>query len=263
MTGNRVLFLFFLGTIVLCAGPIAAQSTTQIPEVVAVGVPEYLSSARVANIEGDVIMTVDTDGERVSRVAIEPGTNVLLAEPAKVNVMTWRFAPHSPRSFQVTFRYRLSEDFAPSERVIAFRSSIDELIVEVTALGGSGPHPVGILWKGHTTTTRLSEPIDPSCAVAAVESVDVVRNPTLRTQAVDDISWTVEAMPAIPAELPEFLETPDRLRVEIEGITFTDGGGALYTRFLWTGPDGSAAFDAFARQVAEDLRDAILDQCRD
>jgi TonB family protein len=84
----------------------AQQPKAVVPTVASASVPLYPRVIRAARIQGDVVLQVSTDGQRVSSVVIEGGQS-MLAEAAQENVKTWQFEPHKPTSFEVTFRYKL------------------------------------------------------------------------------------------------------------------------------------------------------------
>jgi hypothetical protein len=88
----------------------APQAQPSLPKVVHGSAPFYPRIAAAARIEGVVLLRVSTDGERVSKVDVESGPP-LLVRVATENVKTWEFEPHSPTSFRVRFRYKLSRAF--------------------------------------------------------------------------------------------------------------------------------------------------------
>ena len=61
-----------------------------------------------ARIQGTVKIKVTTDGEKVSSLESESGPP-MLANAAKENIRTWRFAKHKPTTFVTTFEYRIDE----------------------------------------------------------------------------------------------------------------------------------------------------------
>src|SRR5882724_4356088 len=94
-------------TLILGAGmSVGQQAKPVIPTVANANVPLYPRVIRAALIQGDVVLRVSTDGLRVSAVEVKGGPPMLVKE-AKDNVKTWRFEPHKPTSFQVTFHYKL------------------------------------------------------------------------------------------------------------------------------------------------------------
>ena len=74
--------------------------------VTGLDVPFYPPLGRITNTEGVVHVKVTTDGRGTIDAHVEDG-HKLLADAALMNVRTWRFVPHEPTSFNVTFRYRL------------------------------------------------------------------------------------------------------------------------------------------------------------
>jgi len=85
---------------------VAQKAKTVMPTVASASVPFYPRLAPSARIQGDVVLRVSTDGQRVSAVEVESGPS-MLAQAAKDNVKTWQFEPHTPTSFEVTFHYKL------------------------------------------------------------------------------------------------------------------------------------------------------------
>ena len=88
------------------AMPAVAQRATEVlPQVVQHDPPIYPRVGYMAHLEGDVRVNITTDGQSVSNAeAIEgpPG----LREASVKNVKSWKFAPHAPGTFHVTFRYK-------------------------------------------------------------------------------------------------------------------------------------------------------------
>jgi hypothetical protein len=85
---------------------IIAQTDRPLPAVVKHAQPIYPPLARTARIEGDVSIKIMTDGESVKEVEVEGG-HPLLRQAAEDNIRSWKFAPHDPGTFHVTFRYQL------------------------------------------------------------------------------------------------------------------------------------------------------------
>lgn len=84
----------------------AQQSPEVLPNVVHHAEPTYPAIARAAHVEGDVLVQISTDGESVQEAKAESGP-ALLRPAAEENARTWKFVPHSPGTFQVTFRYKM------------------------------------------------------------------------------------------------------------------------------------------------------------
>ena len=85
----------------------AQQSTEVLPKVVQHSEPVYPPLARQTRIQGEVLVKVTTDGESVRDVQAETG-HALLRKAAEDNARTWKFVAHTPGTFHVTFRYKLS-----------------------------------------------------------------------------------------------------------------------------------------------------------
>lgn len=89
------------------------KQKTNLPEVTSMGVPTYPLVLRVAQLEGIVHLTVETDGRKIKAVHVNDGPQ-LLGVAAERNLQTWEFSPHEPTSFQVTYRYKLVGDLKVS-----------------------------------------------------------------------------------------------------------------------------------------------------
>ena len=84
----------------------AQEPERPLPKVVEHADPVYPALARQARISGDVVLRLSTDGQSVTSAEAETG-HELLRQAAEQNVRTWKFAPHQPGVFRVTFRYEL------------------------------------------------------------------------------------------------------------------------------------------------------------
>lgn len=118
----------------------SAQESSEIfPKVAQHAEPNYPLLARQARIQGDVRVQVITDGESVRDAAAESG-NPLLRKAAEENARTWKFAPHAPTSFHVTFRYKLSPSdmcvkFFVSPALVEVQASPPEVIIDYAWIG--------------------------------------------------------------------------------------------------------------------------------
>jgi hypothetical protein len=95
-------------SLILALAPAAeAQgSPDALPKVVRHAEPIYPPVAKQTRVQGDVRVKLTTDGESVKGAEAVEG-NPLLSKAAEDNVRTWKFAPHNPSTFVVTFRYKL------------------------------------------------------------------------------------------------------------------------------------------------------------
>jgi TonB family protein len=100
-TGALILFLLGMGAIMAFG-----QQKGPLPAVLGASVPFYPRLPQAAHIEGVVRLLISTDGNRVASVEVQSG-QPMLAQAAQDNVKTWQFEPHSPTTFEATFRYRL------------------------------------------------------------------------------------------------------------------------------------------------------------
>jgi hypothetical protein len=79
-----------------------------LPDVVQASVPFYPTEALAARISGEVHLHLATDGKAVTATSDVSGP-AMLVKAAEENVRTWRFAEHAATSFDVTFKYRLTD----------------------------------------------------------------------------------------------------------------------------------------------------------
>jgi hypothetical protein len=110
-----VLHLALLGFLLpatLQAGASAAEQSEELPVVNSLAVPEYPTAARIAGIEGPVVLDVATDGDKVW-VAVRRSGPPMLLTAAEENIKSWRLKHHKPTRFLVTFRYTLDGDPVP------------------------------------------------------------------------------------------------------------------------------------------------------
>ena len=93
----------------LAVTPIALSqvSPDSLPKVIEHAEPIYPPLARQTRISGDVRVKLTTDGGSVTIAEAIDG-HPLLRTAAEQNVRTWKFAPHTPATFFVTFRYKLA-----------------------------------------------------------------------------------------------------------------------------------------------------------
>src|SRR5579864_5108463 len=91
----------------LSAGTDAQGSPEPLPRVVAHADPVYPQIARTAHITGDVVVRISTDGHSVVDAVAESGPP-LLRNAAQDNAKTWKFAPHAPGIFRVTYRFTIA-----------------------------------------------------------------------------------------------------------------------------------------------------------
>jgi Gram-negative bacterial TonB protein C-terminal len=99
-----------LALVLAVVSKVMAQDSPQVlPKVIQHSAPLYPPLALQARIEGEVRVSITTDGESVQEASAETGPP-LLRKAAEENVRTWRFAVHKPDTFHVIFRYKLLSD---------------------------------------------------------------------------------------------------------------------------------------------------------
>jgi TonB family protein len=104
------IFLVILGFSLMLAIPPAAMAQDcpeQLPKVIQHAQPSYPPLARQTRIQGDVRVKLTTDGGSVADAEITEG-HPMLRKAAEDNVRSWKFAPHHPGTFYVTFRYKIA-----------------------------------------------------------------------------------------------------------------------------------------------------------
>jgi hypothetical protein len=113
------------------ASALAQDSGEPLPKLVSHADAVYPAIAHLAHVQGDVVVKITTDGESVSDAVAESGPP-LLRRAAEDNARTWKFAPHSPGTFHVSFRYKISS----SDVAASFPDSPGNVDVEVVASPG-------------------------------------------------------------------------------------------------------------------------------
>jgi len=94
--------LAFLVSVVCWFLPFVAEAQTAI----GAAVPFYPPLARVANVQGEVMLEVTAEDGRISAIKILSGHR-LLSDAAAANVRTWLLVRQVPMTFRVGFQYRL------------------------------------------------------------------------------------------------------------------------------------------------------------
>jgi Gram-negative bacterial TonB protein C-terminal len=134
---HTVLLITFL---TLGASGIGAQdSPLALPGVVQHAEPVYPAIARTAHITGEVRVKISTDGESVREAEAESGP-ALLRKPAEDNARTWKFAPHTPGTFRVTFRYKIMSsgtevEFLESPAIIQIVAEPSQMSIYYGSIG--------------------------------------------------------------------------------------------------------------------------------
>jgi hypothetical protein len=88
---------------------LAGNATTQeaaFPRIVEHAHAVYPAIAMTAHIQGDVMVKFTTDGRSVVSAEAASGPD-LLQKACVDNVKTWKFAHHTPGTFQAIFRFKL------------------------------------------------------------------------------------------------------------------------------------------------------------
>jgi len=125
--------------LVVVTSVMAQESTEALPKVAQHSEPIYPPLARQTRIEGAVSVKVTTDGESVREAVAQTG-HPLLRKAAEENAKTWKFASHTPKTFNVTFRYKLMKgsvevEFLKSPAVVEILASPTEMDIYYADLG--------------------------------------------------------------------------------------------------------------------------------
>jgi Gram-negative bacterial TonB protein C-terminal len=137
---RKLCAVFALSLMPLAAVPGAQDSGESLPKLISHADAEYPSIARTAHIMGDVVVKITTDGQSVVDAQAESGPT-LLQRASIDNAKTWKFAPHTPGTFHVTYRFELT----PGDVLTSFPDSPS--VVEVRALP-QVMTAVGYAWGG-------------------------------------------------------------------------------------------------------------------
>ncbi len=100
----------------------AQESKEDLPVLAGAAVPLYPELARAARIEGIVRIDISTDGREVITTHVKDGPK-LLSSFAEENARTWRFLPHEPATFTITYSYKIDAKMnaGPNNPVIVLR----------------------------------------------------------------------------------------------------------------------------------------------
>jgi len=90
---------------------------------------------------GDVVVRITTDGQSVVDALAESGPP-LLRKASEDNAKTWKFEPHTPATFHVTFRYKLSS----SDAAVASSFPNPSGNVEISVVALPAPLIVDYAW---------------------------------------------------------------------------------------------------------------------
>jgi hypothetical protein len=169
---RRLHVVLLVAVLAVCATGIKAQdSPVTLPKVVQHAEPAYPPIARTAHITGEVRVRISTDGESVREAEAESGPP-LLRKPAEENVRTWKFVPHTPGTFHVTFRYKIISgdtevEFLESPAIIQMVAPAPQISIYYASMGLGK-------WKAQLTNARgkSSQVFNLSCTGADGEWLD-------------------------------------------------------------------------------------------
>jgi len=89
-------------------GARAQDSGETLPKLLSHADVVYPAIARTAHVMGDVVVKITTDGVSVVDAVAESGP-ALLQRASVDNAKTWKFAPHGPGTFHVTYRFKFMD----------------------------------------------------------------------------------------------------------------------------------------------------------
>jgi len=119
---GAALMLLLLPPAAAAAG--AQDPTETLPKLISHADAVYPAIAKTAHVMGDVVVKITTDGESVVESKAESGPPLLL-KAAEDNAKTWKFAPHSPATFHVTYRFKFiggdTTSFPDAPAIVEFR----------------------------------------------------------------------------------------------------------------------------------------------
>jgi TonB family protein len=143
---RKLCAVFALSLLPLAAVAAGAQDPGEsLPKLISHADAQYPPIARTARIMGDVVVKIITDGQLVVEAKAESGPP-LLQNAAEDNAKTWKFAPHTPGTFRVTYRFKFME----SNLVTSFPSWGP--VVEVAAVPPTIP-TIAITYAGRDLGT--------------------------------------------------------------------------------------------------------------
>jgi hypothetical protein len=91
-----------------CRDPVLAESDgAAAADVIDAAVPFYPPLARVASVQGVVIVEVTTQGRTFGSIKLISG-HPLLSPAAIANLRTWVLAGRLPASFRIAYRYKIA-----------------------------------------------------------------------------------------------------------------------------------------------------------
>jgi len=134
MSKTFIRFAVIVSMVLWAFTAMAQKYDVALPTVAEAAVPLYPPLARAANVQGVVHLKITTDGHRVIATHVEDG-NKLLASAAEENARTWQFSNHEPRTFTVTYHYKLDATLtgSPNNSTVILRLPTE---VDVSSLDG-------------------------------------------------------------------------------------------------------------------------------
>jgi hypothetical protein len=118
--------VFALLLLPLVAG--AQETGESLPKLVSHSDIAYPAIAQTAHVMGDVVVKITTNGESVTDAVAESGPP-LLQRVSVDNAKTWKFAPHTPGTFHVTFRYKISDENATTAASFPVAGGVEVQVV--------------------------------------------------------------------------------------------------------------------------------------
>jgi len=168
---SRAVVFVVLARSLVAVAPQTLPANRSLPVVSGAAIPEYLTIAAQARIEGEVSFHVSTDGERVVSAELLKSPSPLLDVPAFDNLRTWRFEPHRAAQFDVTFTFSTIPARCKSDRPVP--GEADSPVVRVTY-----PTRIEIRQAAIVLCEDMTPPSTGAIDVfKAIYGVDVILNP--------------------------------------------------------------------------------------
>jgi len=110
---SRILIWAISAALLMSAQCISQKRTRDYPRVISGDMPQYPGVARIAGIQGKILLNVETAGESVAKVTVTSDSGQsILAQVAEANVKSWKFEKHDHDKFTVDYEFVLKHGAA-------------------------------------------------------------------------------------------------------------------------------------------------------
>lgn len=170
---RKLCAVFALSLLPLAAAASGAQDSSEsLPKLISHADAVYPAIAKTAHVAGEVVVKITTDGESVVESKAETGPPLLL-KAAEDNAKTWKFAPHTPGTFHVTYRFKfmdgnIATSFPRSDAVVEVAATPEVMHAYYSSMGMGK-------WKAALTSPhgRLSQTWEMSATGPQGEWLDI------------------------------------------------------------------------------------------